>query len=149
MAEGKNQALARRFYDEFWTRGNADAADELIAEDLVHEQFPEGWPRGREGFKRLVHTWRAAFPDMRETVSQVLCDGDWVVVRFTLQGTHRGDFYGVPATNRKVSAEGVDLLRFRDGQIAEWIYYEDAFSVFAQLGALPPDLSEVAGSRHA
>jgi steroid delta-isomerase-like uncharacterized protein len=149
MAEGENQALARRFYDEFWTRGNADAADDLIAEDLVHEQFPEGWPPGREGFKRLVHTWRAAFPDMRETVSQVLCDGDWVVVRFTLEGTHRGDFYGVPATNRKVSAEGVDLLRFRDGQIAEWIYYEDAFSVFAQLGALPPDLSEVAGPRHA
>jgi steroid delta-isomerase-like uncharacterized protein len=149
MAEGENKALARRFYDEFWTRGNADAADELIAEDLVHEQFPEGWPPGREGFKRLVRTWRAAFPDMRETVSQVLCDGDWVVVRFTLEGTHRGDFYGVPATNRKVSAEGVDLLRFRDGQIAEWIYYEDAFSVFAQLGALPPDLSEVAGPRHA
>ena len=149
MAEGENKALARRFYDEFWTRGNADAADELIAEDLVHEQFPEGWPPGREGFRRLVRTWRAAFPDMRETVSQVLCDGDWVVVRFTLEGTHRGDFYGVPATNRKVSAEGVDLLRFRDGQIAEWIYYEDAFSVFAQLGALPPDLSEVAGPRHA
>jgi steroid delta-isomerase-like uncharacterized protein len=149
MAEGENQALARRFYDEFWTRGNADAADELIAEDLVHEQFPDGWPPGREGFKRLVHTWRAAFPDMRETVSQVLCDGDWVVVRFTLEGTHRGDFYGVSTTNRKVKAEGVDLLRFRDGQIAEWIYYEDAFSVFAQLGALPPDLSEVAGPRHA
>jgi steroid delta-isomerase-like uncharacterized protein len=149
MAEGENQALARRFYDEFWTRGNADAADELIAEDLVHEQFPDGWPPGREGFKRLVHTWRAAFPDMRETVSQMLCDGDWVVVRFTLEGTHRGDFYGVSATNRKVKAEGVDLLRFRDGQIAEWIYYEDAFSVFAQLGALPPDLSEVAGPRHA
>ena len=149
MGEPGNQALARRFYDEFWTRGNADAADELIAEDLVHEQFPEGWPPGREGFKRLVHTWRAAFPDMRETISQVLTDGDWVVVRFTLEGTHQGDFYGVPATNRKVKAKGVDLLRFRDGMVAEWIYHEDALSVFTQLGALPPDLSEVAGPRHA
>jgi SnoaL-like polyketide cyclase len=64
MAEHGNEELARRFYEEFWTRGRADAADDLVAEDLVHEQFPEGWPRGREGFKRLVTTWRAAFPDM-------------------------------------------------------------------------------------
>lgn len=149
MAEPGNQELARRFYDEFWTLGNADAADELIAEDLVHEQFPVGWPAGREGFKRLVHTWRAAFPDMRETVSQLLSDGDWVVARFTLEGTHRGDFYGLPATNRKVKAEGIDLLRFRDGMVAEWIYSEDALTVFTQLGALPPDLSHVAGPRHA
>jgi SnoaL-like polyketide cyclase len=64
MAEPDNEQLARRFYEEFWTCGNADAADDLVAEDLVHEQFPEGWPRGREGSKRLVTTWRAAFPDM-------------------------------------------------------------------------------------
>lgn len=148
MAESSNRELTLRFYDEFWTRGNADAADELIAEDFVHEQFPDGWPAGREGFKRLVHAWRAAFPDMRETPSLLLSDGDWVVARFTLEGTHRGDFYGIPATQRKVTAEGVDLLRFRDGLIAEWIYYEDALGVFAQLGALPPDLSDVAGPRH-
>lgn len=149
MAESGNQKLAHRFYDEFWTRGNADAADDLIAEDLVHGQFPEGWPQGREGFKRLVDTWRAAFPDMRETPSRLFTDGDWVIARFTLEGTHRGDFYGIPATNRKVVAEGVDLLRFREGLIAEWIYYEDALSVFAQLGALPPRLTDVAGPRHA
>ena len=149
MAERDNEQLARRFYEDFWTRGNADAADDLVAEDLVHEQFPEGWPAGREGFKRLVRTWRAAFPDMRETVSQVLSDGDWVVARFTLRGTHRGDFYGIPATNKTVEARGVDLLRFRDGLIAEWIYCEDALGVFAQLGALPADLSGIAGPLHA
>ena len=59
MAERDNEQLARRFYEDFWTRGNADAADDLVAEDLVHEQFPEGCPSGREGFKRLVRTWQA------------------------------------------------------------------------------------------
>lgn len=126
MGEHDNEELARRFYEEFWTRGNADAADDLIAEDFVHEQFPEGWPPGREGFKRLVRTWRAAFPDM-----------------------HRGDFYGIPATNRTVEARGIDLLRFSDGLIAEWIYCEDTLGVFAQLGALPAVLSGVAGPDHA
>ena len=126
MGEHDNEELARRFYEEFWTRGNADAADDLIAEDFVHEQFPEGWPPGREGFKHLVRTWRAAFPDM-----------------------HRRDFYGIPATNRTVEARGIDLLRFSDGLIAEWIYCEDTLGVFAQLGALPALLSDVAGSDHA
>ena len=84
----------------------------------------------------------------RSPLRCLLGDGDWVVARFTLEGTHSGDFYGIPATQRKVTAEGVDLLRFRDGLIAEWIYYEDALGVFAQLGALPPDLSHVAGPRH-
>jgi steroid delta-isomerase-like uncharacterized protein len=149
MAEQDNAELARRFYEEFWTRGNPDAADELIAEDLVHDQFPECWPRGRAGFKRLVTTWRAAFPDMHETVSQLLTDGDWVVARFTLRGTHRGDFYGIPATNKTVETHGVDLLRFRDGLIAEWIYCEDALGVFSQLGALPAHLADVAGPHHA
>jgi predicted ester cyclase len=132
MVEHSNEVLTRRFYDEFWTRGNPDAAN---------------WPQGRKGFKRLVTTWRAAFPDMSETVSQLLTDGDWVVARFTLRGTHRGDFYGIPATNKMVEAHGIDLLRFRDGLIAEWIYCEDALGVFAQLGSLPPHLSEVAGPR--
>ena len=147
MTDRANEELARRFYEECWTRGNAAAADDLIAEDLIHEQFPKGWPPGREGFKRLVGTWRSAFPDMRETVTQLLTDGDWVAARFTLRGTHRGDFYGIPATNKRVEARGVDLLRFRDGLIAEWIYCEDALGVLAQLGALPPDLSRVAGPR--
>ena len=149
MAEHDNEELARRFYEEFWTRGNAEAADDLIAEDFLHEQFPEGWPAGREGFRRLVRTWRAAFPDMRETVSQLLSDGDWVVARFTMRGTHRGDFYGIAATNRTVEAGGIDLLRFSDGLIAEWIYCEDTLGVFAQLGALPAVVSGVAGPDHA
>lgn len=145
MAEHNNEELARRFYDEFWTRGNPDAADDLIAEDLVNEQLPEGWPPGREGFKRLVTTWRAAFPDGHETVSQLLTDGDWVVARFTLRGTHRGSFFGIPATNEPVEVHGVDLLRFRDGLIAEWIYHEDTLGLCAQLGMLPPHLAEIAG----
>jgi predicted ester cyclase len=131
MAEHDKEELARRFYEEFRTRGNADAADDLIAEDFVHEQFPEGWPPGRE------------------TVSQFLSDGDWVVARFTMRGAHRGDFYGIPATNRTVEARGIDLLRFSDGLIAEWIYCEDTLGVFAQLGALPAVLSGVSGPDHA
>lgn len=82
MAEHDNEELARRFYEEFWTRGNAEAADDLIAEDLAHEQFPEGWPAGREGFKRLVRTWRAAFPDMLRFSDGLIAE--WIYCEDTL-----------------------------------------------------------------
>lgn len=143
--EERNKRLALRFYDEFWTAGNADAADELVAEDIEHGQLPDGWPEGREGFKRLVWTWREAFPDMREEVLLMIAEGDWTASWFRLRGTHRGDFYGVPGTGRRVEVHGVDLLQFRDGRIVRWIYSEDALGLFSQLGSLPPDLRRVAG----
>ncbi len=140
-----NREIVRRFYEEFWCRGNAAAADELVAEDIVHEQLPDGWPAGREGFKELVRVWREGFPDMHEELLQMVCEGDWVASRFRLTGTHRGDFYGLAATGRRVEVEGVDFLRIEGGRIAEWIYAEDAFGLFRQLGSMPPDLDSVAG----
>jgi steroid delta-isomerase-like uncharacterized protein len=141
----RNKEVALRFYDEFWNKGNPDAADEIVSEDIDHGQMPDDWPTGREGFKRLVRVWREAFPDMTEDVDIVLADGDWTASRFTLRGTHRGDFYGIAATGRRIEITGVDLLRFEDGRIVEWIYNEDALGLFAQLGQFPADLAEVAG----
>ena len=144
--EAGNKEIARRFYEEFWCRGNADAADQLVAADLIHDQLPEGWPSGRAGFKELVGTWRAGFPDMQEQILLIVAEGDWVVSRFRLRGTHEGSFYGVSPTGRRVEIEGVDFLRVSDGRIAEWIYSEDALGLFRQLGVMPPDMDRVAGS---
>jgi steroid delta-isomerase-like uncharacterized protein len=146
VTAARNKRLARRFYDEFWTKGNAAAADELVAEDLEHAQFPPGWPTGREGFKRLVDLWREGFPDMREEIELMVAEADWVVSRFVLRGTHRGSFYGLEPTDREVVIRGVDMLRFAEGRIVEWIYYEDILSAFKQLGALPSDVGAVAGA---
>jgi steroid delta-isomerase-like uncharacterized protein len=146
MSIAENKEIVRRFYDEFWCRGNPDSADELIAQDLIHDQLPEGWPSGRAGFKQLVVTWRAAFPDMHEDVLQMVAADDWVVSRFRLRGTHQGAFYGLQPTGRHVEIEGVDFLRISGGLIAEWIYFEDALGLFRQLGVVPSDLAGVAGS---
>ena len=67
----------------------------------------------------------------------IIAEGPWVASRFVLTGTHRGEFYGIPATRRTIEISGVDLLRIHDGQIAEWIYHEDTLSIFRQLGHMP------------
>jgi steroid delta-isomerase-like uncharacterized protein len=133
-----NKALMRRFYEEFWIKGNADAADDIIAENIRHQQLPPGWPEGRAGVKELVRAWRRGFPDMREEVELMIGEGDWVLGRFRLTGTHRGEFQGVPPSGRRVDIQGLDLVRIADGRIVEWIYHEDALGLFDQLGVAPP-----------
>jgi len=142
----RNKALMRRFYEEFWNRGNVAFADEVIAEDLIHDQMPPGWPRGREGFKQLVQTWRTAFPDLHEDVEFVLADGDRVLSRFRLTGTHDGPFYGVQPTGRRVDVQGVDVARVVDGTIVEYFYHEDTLGLFRQRGRFPSDMNTVAGT---
>jgi steroid delta-isomerase-like uncharacterized protein len=141
-----NKQLMHSFTEQFWNRGNVAFADEIVAEDLIHDQLPADWPRGREGFKRLVQTWRTAFPDLHEHLEFVLADGDRAVGRFRLTGTHRGPFYGLEPTGRRVDIQGVDVARIVDGKIVEYFYHEDTFGLFRQLGAFPADMDAVAGT---
>jgi len=104
------------------------------------------WPQGREGFKRLVQTWRVAFPDLHEHLEFVLAEGDRALGRFRLTGTHSGPFYGIEPTGRSVDIHGVDVARIVDGQIVEYFYHEDTFGLFRQLGRFPANYSDVAGT---
>ncbi|MGE3231769.1 MAG: ester cyclase [Hyphomicrobium sp.] len=141
-----NKALARRFYEEFWCKGNAEAADALVAEDVIQPQLPPGWPIGREGFKQVVRLWRRGFPDMHEDIELLVAEGDWVIGRFRLTGTHRGPFYDLEPTGRRVDIHGIDALRIVDGRVVEWIYQEDTLGLFQQLGRMPGDVGGIAGT---
>lgn len=140
MSTEANKALMRRFYEEFWCRGNADAVDELVSPAYVDHQLPSGWPKGPDGLKMLVREWRTGFPDMSETIDDMIAEGDRVVGRFTLTGTHRGPFFGIEPTGRRLEITGIDIVRFEDGRIAEWWYSEDTLGILRQLGQLPDDL---------
>ena len=62
---------------------------------------------------------RAAHPDMRVTIEDLVTEGDRVVKRYTWRGTHTGDFNGIPATGRQITLEGIDILRVSNGKIRE------------------------------
>lgn len=129
----RNKALLCRFYEEFWNAGNVAAVDELVAEDFVDHQPVDGMPSGREGFAELIRLWHGGFPDMTETVEDLIAEGDRVVGRFTFRGTHTGEFLGVPPTGRSVSMTGIDIVRVRDGRIAEFWYAEQLHDLLRQL----------------
>ena len=135
--EVRNKALMRRFYEELWSRGNLEIIPELVAEDFVDHQAPVGQTFGREELAGLVLMWRTGFPDMRETVEDLISEGDKVVGRFLMRGTHRGEFMGVAPTGLSVTMSGIDMVRVADGKISEFWYAEQTLELMQQLGGAP------------
>ena len=135
--EVRIRALMRRFYEELWSRGNLEAIPELVAEDFVDHQAPVGQPSGREELAGLVLMWRTGFPGMQGTVQNLISEGDEVVGRFLMRGTHRGEFMGVAPTGRSVTMSGIDIVRIVEGKISEFWYAEQTLELMQQLDAAP------------
>ena len=89
--------VALRVFSEIITGGDLALADVLIAPDYVDHR---GGPPGRDGFKLGLQMIRAAFPDWSSTPEDMVVEGDKVAARWTVRGTHQGDFMGIPATGR-------------------------------------------------
>ncbi len=128
--------VARRILEEVIDGKDLDLADDLIAEDVY--DHTGGGSGGREAWKEWIRTVHAAFPDWRHVIEDVIAEGDKVVVRQAVLGTHRGAFRGIAPTGRQIRQVGIDVMRIRDGKLVEhWGQY-DWLGLFAQLGALTP-----------
>jgi steroid delta-isomerase-like uncharacterized protein len=116
-------------------RGDAESLDGLMAPDIVdHNPMPDQ-AAGRDGFKQWMATARAAFPDLRGTVEDLIAEGDRVAARMTWHGTHRGEFIGLAPTGKRVSFSAFHLVRIRQGRAIEWWGTADLFGALQQVGA--------------
>ena len=123
--------------EEVLNKGNMQAVDELIAPNFVeHNPFP-GQAPGVEGLKQAMAALRQAFPDLHVTVDEMLSDGDKVVIRTTMKGTHKGNFMNIPATGKQMSVEGIDILRISNGRAVEHWGVTDNLTMMQQLGLVP------------
>ena len=137
MSAETNQAIVHRYVEEGYNAGNMAVLDELFAVDFVNHDPAQPSVRDLQGLKQLIMAQRAAFADIRTTVEDLVASGDTVVKRFTVRGTHTGDFNGIPATGRQFTLEGIDILRLAGGKIQEiWIAY-DTLGLLRQLGVIP------------
>ena len=134
----QNKAILQRVYDII-NSGDLSRAEEVVATDAVeHEEVP-GLPPGTQGidvFRHFVTTFRAAFPDLRITAEDVIAEGDKVAARFTMRGTHRGEFMGIAPTGKSISVTGIDLIRFAGGKAVEHWGQTDDLALLQQLGAI-------------
>ena len=136
MSVEQHKATVRHFYDEVWHRGNLDIAEEIFTDDYVRHDLRSGTaPPGPEGQKAVAGLFRAAFPDVHLTVNLMVAEGDTVVARWTIEGTHRGAWGGIAPTGRPVSFAGLNIFRFADGKVIELWNHRDDLGLMQQLGA--------------
>ena len=137
MSPEAHKALFRRFADEALNRGNLDAIDEFMPPNFVeHEPLPVP-AAGREGVKQFFAQLRSGLPDLQMTIEDLIAEGDRVVARFVVRGTHQGAFLGIPPTGKSVGFTGIDIVRIANGRIVEHWGNTDTLGFLQQLGAIP------------
>ena len=130
--------LAQRVYDDVFSEGKLDAADEIIASGAIDHNPPPGIDgTGPEGLKRVAGMFRAAFPDLTLTAEDMVAEGDLITVRWSSTGTHKGELMGIPATGKTVNISGMDMMRMKDGKIVEHWGIMDDLGMMQQLGLIP------------
>lgn len=137
MSTEENKVQFHRTYEELFNRGNLAIADELIAPEFLNHEAPPGSNRGPESMRGVVTMLRAAFPDMHFTIQELVAEGDTVMGRVTMSGTHQGSFQGIPPTGRSFQQDQMHLVRFRDGKGVEHRAVRDDLSMMQQLGVIP------------
>jgi steroid delta-isomerase-like uncharacterized protein len=139
----ENVRNIRRIYDELWNGRNLGLADELIADDTIN--YDTGlvpMPFGPEEMRGTVRRISAAFPDHRHEVDEVIADGNNVVVRCTLTGTHEGPFMGIPPTGRRIEVTEIHIYRLVDGKAVEHRVGRDDLGAMRQLGIIADAIPE-------
>ncbi len=132
MSLEDNKEVVRRLYDAFST-GDLKAMEDVLASDVVDLTPKEGQAPGADGFKERITEFRTGFPDLNLTIETIIAEGDRVAERVTIRGTHRGDFLGVPATGKQVTADMMGFNQLVEGKIVERGRIIDFFGMMQQL----------------
>lgn len=135
----QNKALFRRWFEEAWNKAHYEVAPGIVAPGMtVHGAGGQSVKQGPDGVVELIKTWRTAFPDGYMETPVVFTEGDLIAALLLWSGTHLGDFYGIPASGKKVEVMGVGIDRIVDGKIVEGWGEIDMLGLMRQIGAVPP-----------
>lgn len=131
----EHKQLIQRLFDEVWNQGKLDTIDEIYDRDFVAVYPPPiDFGTGREGLRALVIQMRNAFPDYHEEIKELIAEGNKVVARFTVQGTHQGPLGKIPPTGKRVCYEEIAIFTIDQGKVISQRGIPDLVQLFQQLG---------------
>jgi len=133
MSTEENKNIVRR-YQEAYNTMNYNALDEVVAADVLTPNMIANMPRGLEGAKLVHQKTVTGMPDYHTAIEDLIAEGDKVVARVRITGTHTGDFYGIPSTGKHIDLSGIYIVRIADGKIVEHWGEENGSEVLRQLG---------------
>ena len=131
----QNEAVVRQVLALIDER-NLDEAFELYALDYNYHG-PTGELSGRDGIRGLWEVFLAGFPDLHSTIEDMVSEGDKVVLRWRIEGTHTGEFMGIAPSSKKISLDITEIFRVANGQLVEAWDQFDRLGLMQQIGAIP------------
>ena len=137
-ADVENKAIVRQLYEEVWNKRRLELVDEIISPShVLHDPNLTGSGVGPEAYKWQVTRFISAFPDLRFTIEDVVGENDKLAVAWTISGTHKSEFMGISATNKKVSVDGITINHIVNAKIMDSYISWDVWGLMHQLGAVP------------
>lgn len=137
MGLEENKELLRKVDYQLFVNANTAVGEEYLHPDCVDHNPQPGQAPGAKGIIDFARVLGAAFSDTDLQFINVLAEGDRAVAHWSMQSTHTGDFFGVPATGKRVNITGTDIVRIVDGKITDWWHNEDVLGLMGQLGMGP------------
>jgi steroid delta-isomerase-like uncharacterized protein len=139
----EHRALFSRWFEELWNKKNYAITRELVADEFIaHGAGGQDIKQGPDGVAGMVKIWHQAFPDGHMTMDDIITEDETSVIRMTFRGTHTGEFYGIPASNKKVKVTSIGIDKVVGGRIREGWGELNMLGMMQQMGAIPsPDQS--------
>jgi len=135
MSIEENKAKVRRFFEELLSTDNFAVADEILSPDFRFYFAGSPVAMDLESYMEFLVARRAAFPDRRFIVEDMIGEGDKVSARFTMRGTHKGEFRGIAPSGTELTMMGIDMIRISEGKLVEDRVEVDQLGMMQQLGA--------------
>ena len=135
----ENRKLVQRFIEECWNQGKTNTVNDIFADNVrLHDPVFPSLTSGAKNLRTHIEDTRRAFPDFKITIDDTISERNEVVTHWTARGTHKADFLGMPATNRKATVTGSSIYRIEGGKIAEEWSHWNLMSLMEQLGVPTP-----------
>ena len=129
-----DKTLLRRFYTEVYADWEMALVDEVLSPRFTSHDWPEG-AAGPQAFRKYYEAIRAAVPDARYEVDDLIAEADRVVVRWRLLGTHEGEFRGIAPTGHAIELKGIAIYRVDERKLMERWVVSDLYGMLEDTGA--------------
>ena len=134
----ENKRIVRAFIETAFNKHQTDRVGDHLTADMKWHGGTLGTVEGRDNFVGLVGAIVSALPDLRNVEQDIIAERDIVSVRAVVEGTHKGDLLGIPASGKHVRWDAVDVYRVADGKIAEEWAADDLLAFVYGVGAYTP-----------
>jgi len=127
-----NKNIVRQWNERIWQK-DQKAYTDLLSDNCIFHSLG-----GVNEIRETVGHILEAFPDARLTISDQIAEGDKVVTRWRIQGSHQGTLWGVVATGNPINYSGISINRLENGKIVEEWCELDLLTIMTQIGACTP-----------